>query len=138
MFVDIPIRPPGSSYFPFLRLSLARYQPNAFDDRMRLSTPVLADLVQIPPLRTATIDVSTLGQIEVTVTGDTEPPARSPVPGAGRGGPQISVDIETRPPGSTSDLEWQRQEVAGVRTVPQAGSLWHGLVTPVPGRSHRS
>ena len=47
MFVDIPIRPPGSLYFPFLRLSLARFQPNAFDDGMRLSAPgQLADLVQ--------------------------------------------------------------------------------------------
>jgi hypothetical protein len=133
MFVDIPITPPGSSYFPFLRLALARYQPNASDDKMRLSTPVLSDLVQIPPLRTATIDVSNPGQINVTVTGRREPDARSPVPGAGSAGPQIVVDIETRPLGSTSELEWEKKQ----RVDPATMDLWQGHFTPLPGMSNR-
>ena len=44
----------GSSYMPFVRLALARYQPNALPDA-KLSAIVLADFAQVLPRRRAVI-----------------------------------------------------------------------------------
>jgi hypothetical protein len=43
-----------STYSPFVRLALARYQPHALDDA-RISRVVLADFAQLTPDRTATV-----------------------------------------------------------------------------------
>jgi hypothetical protein len=135
MFVDIPVKPPDSWYLPFLRLALARYQKNATKDALRFSTPVLTDLVQIPPLRSAQIDVSNPGQILVRVTGDPEPDVR--LPGARLPSPKIQVDLETRPTGSTSELEWRKADDGSVHPLSTAGFLWDGSVTPTAGASYR-
>ncbi|MGH2729265.1 MAG: hypothetical protein ACRDJI_01505, partial [Actinomycetota bacterium] len=52
-YCDIDIAP-GTSYFPFVRLALARYQPKSVPDA-HLSRVVLADFVQLAPDRSATI-----------------------------------------------------------------------------------
>jgi hypothetical protein len=44
----------GDNYYPFIRLALARYQPNSLPDE-KLSKVVLADFVQLAPDRTASV-----------------------------------------------------------------------------------
>jgi hypothetical protein len=58
-FADIPIDA-GDSYYPFVRLALARYQPESVRSA-HLSRVVVADFVQLAPDRTVTI---------IPVTGD--------------------------------------------------------------------
>ena len=49
-YVDIAIDP-GSTFWPFVRLAVARYQPDSIDG-CHLSTPTLCDFVQLTPERT--------------------------------------------------------------------------------------
>ena len=60
----------GTSYFPFVRLALARYQPNSVPDA-HLSRVVRADFVQLAPDRSVVITRprSTSRNIVVTVAG---------------------------------------------------------------------
>ncbi|MER9418420.1 hypothetical protein NKI95_20960 [Mesorhizobium sp. M0306] len=66
-YSDLPITP-GESYFPFIRLGLARYQPNSSETRLALSYPV-AEWAQIPPQRKAIVEFVDKRKILVTVTG---------------------------------------------------------------------
>lgn len=65
-FVDIDIDP-GTAYRPFLRLALARYQPQAAAD-LQLSSVVLVDVVQLEPNRVATMAVRDAALADSTVT----------------------------------------------------------------------
>jgi hypothetical protein len=55
-FSDIVIGA-GDSYYPFVRLALARYQPNAIEG-VELSRVVMTDFAQLAPDRTATVTLS--------------------------------------------------------------------------------
>lgn len=66
-YSDLPITP-GESYFPFIRLGLARYQPNSSEPRLALSYPV-TEWAQIPPQRKAIVEFVNKRTILVTVTG---------------------------------------------------------------------
>jgi hypothetical protein len=52
-YSDIEIDP-GDSYYPFIRLALARFQPNSIE-HAHLSRVVLADFAQLAPDRTVTL-----------------------------------------------------------------------------------
>jgi hypothetical protein len=68
--VDIRIDP-AEAYRPFVRLALARYQPNSVDG-LELSPVALVDVVQLEPDRTATVATSGLGNnrtARVTLSG---------------------------------------------------------------------
>jgi hypothetical protein len=52
-YCDIVIRP-GDAYFPFVRLALARYQPNSVAG-LELSAPVASDFAQLAPDRLAIV-----------------------------------------------------------------------------------
>jgi hypothetical protein len=67
-YCDIVINP-GKAYYPFVRLALARYQPNSVYGA-HLSRVVLADFAQLTPDRTVTVafDPST-GSRNVSVSG---------------------------------------------------------------------
>ena len=52
-YCDIPVDP-GQVYCPFVRLALARFQPNSILDR-ELSRVVLSDFVQVLPQRTVSV-----------------------------------------------------------------------------------
>jgi hypothetical protein len=57
-FCDIAINP-GKMYFPFVKLMLARYQPHSVrkgNDDVCLSPVVKADMIQLMPDRTATLE----------------------------------------------------------------------------------
>jgi hypothetical protein len=58
---------PGSSYFPFVRLSLARFQPHSLDNA-HLSRSVRADFAQLVADRTAALTYNT-GSVDVSVSG---------------------------------------------------------------------
>jgi hypothetical protein len=65
-YCDLPITA-GDSYFPFIRLGLARYQPHSIKDR-ELSYPV-AEWAQIPPVREARINYIDEHTVLVVVKG---------------------------------------------------------------------
>lgn len=98
------------TYWPFLRLALARYQPNSLPG-VALSRVVLTDFVQVAPDRTVTVTSSRGGHPVVTVTGRTH--ARTH---AVNGPPTMRVTIEAANPDVTDpDLRWRRLETrAGV------------------------
>ena len=91
------------TYWPFLRLALARYQPHSLAG-VSLSRVVLTDFVQVAPDRTVTVASNRQGHRVVTVTGRTH--ARN---GAVAGPPTVRVTIEaTEPDVDDPDLRWQR------------------------------
>jgi hypothetical protein len=62
----------GDSYFPFVRLALARYQPKSIQwngGDVKLSRVVLADFAQLAPDRTASVTFNSEIELRVTVTG---------------------------------------------------------------------
>jgi len=58
----------GPSYFPFIRLALARFQPNSVPDA-HLSRIVLADFVQLTPDRAASVVHEAANLVNVFVSG---------------------------------------------------------------------
>jgi autonomous glycyl radical cofactor GrcA len=65
-FVDVDVDP-GTAYRPFLRLALARYQPQAAVD-LQLSPVVLVDVVQLEPDRVATMAMRDTAVADSTAT----------------------------------------------------------------------
>lgn len=59
-FADVHIQPDDYAYFPFVRLGLARFQPNAIEG-CELSEIVATEFVQLTPDRSATVSVSAKG-----------------------------------------------------------------------------
>ena len=57
----------GDSYYPFVRLALARYQPHSLDGA-HLSRVVVADFMQLAPDRSAVLEVGQ-GAATITVRG---------------------------------------------------------------------
>ncbi|MFQ6098291.1 MAG: hypothetical protein ACE5O2_11255, partial [Armatimonadota bacterium] len=104
-YCDIEIDP-GESYFPFIRLALARYQPNSVktpNADVKLSRVVLADFAQLAPDRSVAVsfDAADRKVVNVSLTGVTYRAS-----GAGRGPSVAEVGVETRRPGVEDDLGW--------------------------------
>ncbi len=123
-----------TGYFPFVRMALARWQPDSMPG-LELSPAVQAEFMQLAPDRLAAI-VRVAGRPKrrrVTVSGLSYQPA-------GRtGAPQVTVEIERRRPGvPKGDTGWvstgtivvlRRKVVAGV-------TVWSGNVDlPAPPSS---
>jgi len=100
----------AASYYPFIRLALARYQPisialpnNTPPTDAYLSRVVLADFAQLAPNRTATITTrnnsSDLNQITVSVNGldATDGLLRKNL---------VEVSVQQQQPGVQGDLAW--------------------------------
>jgi hypothetical protein len=150
-----------ASYFPFVRLAFARYQPFAITDA-NLSPVVRADFVQLVNDRSATI-VPGHGVLQVTVSGIAgrnrlgadivsamfPPPSPAPVgppgfqfdPNAGAGR-IVAVRVERRDHGG-GDLDWTQigSEVVLPSFSPttagsNAGTLWSGSVPRPPRDPH--
>jgi hypothetical protein len=130
----------GNAYAPFVRLALARYQPNSIPDAER-STIVLADMVQLAPDRTVSLisNAAERDQLTVTVAGVTyrdittpNVPTRPPITAL------VEVSLEQRTvPGTQDDLGWTPADPA-LQPQPAldplvAPLLWNGRVTlPTP------
>jgi hypothetical protein len=83
-----------TSYRPFVRLAVTRYQSQSLDDAHAVSTIVRTDLVQLMPDRTLTVDTSG-PELVVTLAG-TGP--------GGQVGNRVDVIVETLSDESMTDL----------------------------------
>jgi hypothetical protein len=141
---DIGIEPTAPSYFPYVRLALARFQPSSIPGA-EVSRVVLADYVQVPPERTVTAipDLAT-GSVRLEVTGFTAvpPSVLTPVDGpeispAQAFFPVIQVEVEERELGTDPDVGWRAvSSDAGasihVEVFNQNPTLWRGTVSFPP------
>jgi hypothetical protein len=122
----------GQTYWPFVRLALARYQPNSVDGA-HLSRVVLADYAQLAPDRLATViwDPDYPVTLAVTVCG---PGYRAS--GLGQGSSYFEVSVETRSPDIEGDLGWVQVPNATfplkLTDTKGASFTWSGGVT-LPG-----
>ena len=99
-YCDITIDP-GSAYFPFIRLALARYQPKSVENA-HLSRIVLADFAQLAPDRTAIVTYSSPTSLKVAVKGT------GVYQGTwlGKNTSEMEVSLEQRKAGVDEDLGW--------------------------------
>jgi hypothetical protein len=136
-FADIEMQA-GQAYFPFVRLAVARFQPESIAG-VHLSSVVLTDFVQIVPARTATYDLANVvagGGIDVTLEG----PGHDEGDWARNGRTIVVARLEAREHGDTSTTEplgWiaidsvlLERTQGPSNTVRWAGSL--DLPTPLP------
>ena len=66
-YVDIAIDP-GSTFWPFVRLAVARYQPDSLPG-CHLSAPVKCDYVQLTPERTTSVSRTDIRHVRVVAAG---------------------------------------------------------------------
>jgi len=118
-YCDIEIDP-GQTYFPFVRLALARYQSHSVSNA-HLSRVVMSDFIQLAPDRRAELQLSP-GSAKVTVKGYAGRNIVADLSGSvlhvgdlpgffGSGdGPNTTVRaaLERRIPGIPGDLGWER------------------------------
>ena len=106
-FCDIPMVW-GDSYYPFVRLALASFQPDSLSapDTVHLSRVILADFMQLAPDRLAQVSTHTkphdLKWVEVFVYGVTPGNSRKP-------GTYMEVTLEQQAPqigSSSGELAW--------------------------------
>jgi len=107
----------GNSYFPFVRLALARFQPHSLPNA-HLSRVVMTDFIQLAPDRTAEVVLSP-GVAAITVrgfAGRNYVADLSPYPFIEQGlvglgtapNTTMRVALERRVPGVPGDLGWER------------------------------
>jgi hypothetical protein len=139
-YCDIEINP-GDTYYPFVRLALARYQPHSLPNA-HLSRVVMSDFIQLAPDRTAQVDLAE-GAAAVTVKGFS---GRNIV--ADLGEATITLDdvivsgssspnttmraaLERKIPGVPGDLGWER--VGGEVTLQAKTAGFHVTWTGAVG-----
>jgi hypothetical protein len=130
----------GTSYTPFVRLALARYQPKSVDGA-HLSRVVQADFAQLAPERTATV-VPGVDAVKVTVTGPTFAGSaamralsalpRQVDPESGSSGlSEIEVEVQKREPGvetNDPDLGWSVVSTTKLTQQPGAPGVWSDTI----------
>jgi len=116
----------GEAYFPFVRLALARYQPQSVADA-HLSRVVLADFAQLLPDRSASLTFDPIDptSLQLAVNGLTY---------AGPGAAVMTATVQTQPLGA-GDLAWV--PVSAVALTPHVfggpDTLWTAAITlPAP------
>lgn len=131
----------GNSYFPFVRLALARYQQHSVAG-VHLSRVVMTDFIQLVPDRTAQVAIGR-GSAAVTVRGfsgrnriadlapifgeiDVIPPSSTP-------NTTMRVALERRVTGVPGELGWQRvgSEIELSASASGFDMTWTGTV-PLP------
>jgi hypothetical protein len=113
-YVDI-IMDPGDSYFPLVRLALARFQPHSvnfgLETSQHLSHVTRTEFIQLVPDRVATITQPIDRVLLITVSGvsgfntfatSTEPSSSITAASAH----VVSAQVQSRPAGSKNDLLW--------------------------------
>lgn len=128
-FADLTINTFATTYAPFVRLALVRYQPHALV-AAKVSRVVLADFAQLTPDRAAmvTSDPFHPRTVRVVVSG-LAPQGPAPLsagerPGAPQPPPtQITVRVQKRDASLASDLAWSDAPTSDATVqVVQAGS----------------
>ena len=123
--VDVPGLA-ATSYRPFVRLAVTRYQPHSLDDAHAISTIVRTDLVQVLPDRTLIVDTSGAEPV-VTLKGV----------GPGGAGNRVDVIVETLSDDSSTDLSVLEGSTDGLvawtaATQPVSGPLDSPIIVPRP------
>jgi len=121
----------GQAYFPFIRLALARFQPNSVPGA-HLSQVVVANFAQILPERNLSVSFnpSKLSDINITLSGV------SYIQGyAGSGPGEVEAVLENKKPNLPDELGWEPVKDAAVILKPQrAGAsevgsfIWQGTL----------
>ena len=131
-FVDIAVDP-GPAFWPFLRLTVARYQPNSLTG-LTLSPLHQCDFVQVMPQRTTLISRPDADRVRIVVTG----PVGVPASGFERQFPdQVSATrtmyarLEKRVPSVGTDLGWTTvsNTVLPIGGVQATMVSWEGEIT---------
>ncbi|HKX41759.1 MAG TPA: hypothetical protein VJO99_11410 [Burkholderiaceae bacterium] len=143
-YCDIELDAGLRTYMPFVRLALARYQPNAIAG-MKLSRVTLAEFAQVLPRRVAELQsqkdspvvavqlrgpVPDHGPMKFNNDGDFLDVSFIPPPGAvlESGRNKIELVLQTRDASVDSDLAW-----SDASTLASALALPHGAVTEHAG-----
>jgi hypothetical protein len=133
-FCDIEIDT-GNSYYPFVRMGLARFQPNSLPGA-HLSRVVLADFAQLAPDRAASVSFDSPNLLSVTVSGfcyktsslEIEVPNQNTFAAAQIHGNKIRISLEAQRFGT--DLGWvpvPKSEVILTPTDAPGGlTVWKG------------
>jgi hypothetical protein len=100
------------SYFPFIRLALARFQPISVPGA-HLSKVILADFAQLAPDRTLTL-VRLPGSVRVTVTGHTYSSGPWAAQLGSQAGSQVDVSLERYDASIGTNLGWVSEPNATV------------------------
>ena len=138
-YADLTLDVPASTYMPFVRLALVRYQPHALADA-RVSRVVLADVAQLTPSRAATVtaDPHHPRTLRVVVSGVAPRGPRATKNGRPGEPTQIRVRLQERDPALSTDLAWHdaASELATVQPAFDGRvsgqpdlALWTGTVT---------
>lgn len=138
-YCDVQLSP-GASYFPFIRLALARYQPNSIKDAtgdVKLSRVVLADFAQLAPDRTAVVtrDPANKSKLSLSVSGPSYvQSALGRLPDKDLA--QVEVTLEVQDPALVGAVAWSAvpETVFPLKltTVALGGNVWTGDLT-LPG-----
>ncbi|MGI8683863.1 MAG: hypothetical protein ACR2MO_01965 [Acidimicrobiales bacterium] len=110
-YVDVAIDP-GDTFWPFVRLAVARYQPESLDG-CHLSAPVRCDYVQLAPTRTTSVSRTDDHHVRVVVSGPIG--VRSPrfpanlddLRASVEPNHQVVVRLQRRDPAIPTDLGWE-------------------------------
>lgn len=138
-YCDIEINP-GQSYYPFVRLALARFQPNSLPGA-HLSRVVQADFAQLAPERQAFVINVDSKTVTVMLQGPTYSKS-----GTGSGSSTAIVTVETRQNAAAGELGWvpagefnlHRNEAANAWSGKElAMPAWYGSVTLPAERGSR-
>ena len=116
----------GSAYFPFVRLALARYQPQSLPDA-HLSRVVLADFIQLLPDRSASITFDPIDTVSLRL-------AINGLTHSGPGTAEMIATLQTQP-GTGGDVAWVPVSVIALTPHVFGGpdTLWTAQVTlPFP------
>lgn len=125
-YADLDLSPVvASSYFPFVRLGLARYQPHTATDVSAVSKVVLTDPVQLPPDRRLTVTRNT-GQASVILDGL----------GPGGAGNTVGIELQVQNAGTAavSDIAGWSTVFATTAVLGQTASISIPNTQPRPQR----
>lgn len=141
-FADIAFSP-GTAFWPFVRLAVARYQPDSLDS-MHLSAVTLCDFAQLAPERTATLSRPDARHARVVVTGPVGVrtvgvDSRLPYAQQVALSRTMRVRLEKRVDGLDSDLGWTTEAQTDLPVLGVDGTVvsWMGqldLPTALPPR----
>ncbi len=133
-FVDVALDP-GTAFWPFVRLTVARYQPDSLPG-LALSPLVKCDFVQVLPQRTASLSRPDAGQARVVITGPVGVPGYFGLPERATFAEQVGATrrmyarLERRVPSVPTDLGWQTvlSTALPVRGVDGTTVSWEGAL----------
>lgn len=136
-YCDIEVNTRSGSYYPFMRMALARYQPDSVNST-ELSKIALADYVQIAPDRSiiVTYDPYNPGTINVAFAGSTHTPPSATIDTSS----YVEVSIESKRQDIDGDLGWEPASGAHVNPhdVKASGDLlWKGQVNLPKVQGHK-